>query len=843
MPEHLAVVHGHFYQPPRENPWLETIPREPTAAPFHDWNERITAECYAANASARRLDDTGRIAEIADNYRRISFNFGPTLIGYLERAAPEVYAAILAADREATARRWGHGNAVAQAYNHAILPLATARDKTTQVRWGLADFAHRFGRAAEGMWLPETAVDVPTLETLAAEGVQLTVLAPHQASRVRPLEAADARKPSRKAWRDVSDGSIDTRRAYLCRLPSGRSIALFFYDGALARGVAFDGLLHSGDAFGDRIAAAFDSRAEAQLVHLATDGESYGHHHRFGEMALAAALARLAQRGIATTSYAAFLAAHPPAYEVEIVERTSWSCVHGIERWRADCGCRSGDHEGWTQRWRVGLRAALDALAASLDRWYEEQAGALVGDPWALRDDMGAILPDEARRGLRELLEGRAGRKLADRDAAALARLLGVQRARLLMFTSCGWFFDELTGIEGTQVLRYAARAVQLATEAGFAPPEDFLDALATAHSNLPGRVSGADYFRDRVLAEAITPRRLAVAGAIERLVGVEPGVIRKPPIAIDVEPWLERSSSGVGAGEGAAVSRATLGMGQLLLARVRVSDARTLDERGFVVAATRHGSLDVTCAARPALGAGAAREADRELVATLEQAFERRAYGRLVAEIARHFGGDFFGLDVLGLASRAAFFPAIVADLEALVASRLVELAPLARAIEHEASDVGAEVPSAIAALLEAAESLGNGEPPRTDLVGLLRRLESALLLAPRQAARDRAEGPEPACGSGPGSAAEIVERAVVLLRLRAASSRPFPLEPAQDLFWWRILTRPGLASETLASIDALREGLGFSRDAIAAAAREGPFGALRRVVAEEQGAAQRRP
>src|SRR5581483_2511583 len=287
--ERYVVVHGHFYQPPRENPWLETVPREPGAAPFHDWNDRITVECYAANANARRLDPAGRVAQIVNNYRRISFNFGPTLIAYLARSAPETYAAILAADRDSAARLAGHGNAIAQAYNHMILPLASDRDKRTQVRWGLEDFAQRFGRPAEGMWLPETAADVASLEALAAEGVRFTVLAPHQAARVRPLaDPRDRDRPEANAhaavdvernsgiaardgeaddplpetngadaaaapggWRDVSDGSIDPRRAYLCRLPSGRSIAIFFYDGPLARAVAFEGVLHSGDAFAD----------------------------------------------------------------------------------------------------------------------------------------------------------------------------------------------------------------------------------------------------------------------------------------------------------------------------------------------------------------------------------------------------------------------------------------------------------------------------------------------------------------------------------------------------------------------------------------------------------------
>jgi alpha-amylase/alpha-mannosidase (GH57 family) len=840
-----AVVHGHFYQPPREDPWLESVPVEPSSAPYHDWNERITTECYAANANARRLDPSGQIVRIVNNYRRISFNFGPTLIAWLERAAADTYAAILAADRESAARSGGHGNAIAQAYNHPILPLANARDKQTQVRWGLIDFAHRFGRAAEGMWLPETAVDVDSLEALAAEGVRFTVLAPHQARRVRRLSGATerpgtgedrARDGSPGEWCDVAHGGIDTRHPYLCRLPSGRSIALFFYDGALARSVAFDGALHSGDELAESMCARFDGRKAAQVVHLATDGESYGHHHRFGEMALAAAIEGLEKRGIRVTSYAAFLAEHPPEHEVEIAERTAWSCAHGVERWRAGCGCRTGGHPSWSQEWRSGLRRALDALAGEIDGWYEVEAGALVGDPWALRDDFGTVLGDDTRQGLRDLLVRHAGRPLARSEAARLARLLEAQRARLLMFTSCGWFFDELTGLEATQVLRYAARALELASAGGLAPSSAFLDHLAQARSNRPEVGSGADYFRTTILGAAVTPRQIALAGTVERLVGVQNGLVGHPPIAVDIDAWIERTQ-GAFEGDVDVVSRAALGVSGLIVGHARVRDARTLEDHGFVVAAHRHGSFDVIGAAQPAAEAGQARVQRAELVQALEAAFERRAHGTLVAEISRRLGPDFVGHDVLGTVSRAAFFPALVSDVEAMVASRLAEFTPLARAIAREARGVGAAVPPAIALVLDAAGALAGSPRPEADFFGLLGRLET--VLRPWSAVPPEPPGEPDRIRGGEATVAALVARLGRALDERRAASRPFLLEPAQEFLWWRIWARAGTDAAMLAALEPLLEPLRFSAEAPAMALHDVAFASLLRVVSAEVRAA----
>ena len=364
--ERYVCIHGHFYQPPRENPWLESIELQDSAYPYHDWNERITAECYAANAVSRILDSDQLITQIANNYSKISFNFGPTLLSWLEIYAPEVYSAIIEADRESRQLYSGHGSALAQPYNHMIMPLATKRDKYTQVVWGIRDFQHRFGRDPEGMWLPETAVDIETLETLAESGIKFTILAPNQAQRVRQI--------GKKEWQDVNDSTIDPTMAYSCRLPSSRSIVLFFYNDPISRAVAFEGLLSSGEQFARRIESAFSEESNwPQIVNIATDGETYGHHHRHGDMALAHALNYIETNKLARiTNYGEYLEKHPPEYEVEIIENTSWSCVHGVERWRNDCGCNSGRNPRWNQSWRAPLREALDWLRSTLDPKYEE---------------------------------------------------------------------------------------------------------------------------------------------------------------------------------------------------------------------------------------------------------------------------------------------------------------------------------------------------------------------------------------------------------------------------------------------------------------------------------------
>ena len=315
-------IHGHFYHPPRENAWLEEIEIQDSAAPYHDWNSRICAECYAPNALARVLDGNKDLIDLTNNYSRISFNFGPTLLSWMEKEEPQVYQAVQEADRISRKRFGGHGSAIAQVYNHMILPLANAHDKQTQVRWGIADFEKRFGRKPEAIWLAETACNTPTLEVLADEGMKFVILAPGQCARVRKI--------GENKWQEVGS-RVDPKRAYRCNLPSGKSIALFFYDGPVSQGIAFSDTLSSGEKFASRLLGTYNAGDEAQLMHIATDGETYGHHQKFAEMALAYCLKKVEETsGVELTVYGEFLEKYPPQYEAQIVENTSWSCFHGV---------------------------------------------------------------------------------------------------------------------------------------------------------------------------------------------------------------------------------------------------------------------------------------------------------------------------------------------------------------------------------------------------------------------------------------------------------------------------------------------------------------------------------
>jgi len=506
-----VCVHGHFYQPPRENPSLEYVELQDSAYPYHDWNERITAECYAPNAASRIMDADNRITRIMNNYSRISFDFGPTLLSWLEEKAPEVYGAVRQADRQSLEFFGGHGSAIAQGYNHLIMPLASSRDKRTQAIWGLRDFQHRFGRMPEGMWLPETAVDLETLEILSELGIKYTILAPRQASRVRKIGS--------RAWKDVSGDRIDPTRAYQVRLPSRRKITAFFYDGPIARAVAFEGLLNNGEHFANRLLSGFsDTRDWDQLLHIATDGESYGHHHHFGEMALSYALDHIESAQLAKiTNYGEFLEKYPPTHQVEIFENSSWSCVHGVERWRSNCGCSSGGHGDWNQEWRKPLRAALDWLRDALTPCYEERAKKLLHDPWAARNDYIDVILDRSEENIRCFFAKHAVRELHPGERVLALKLLELQRHAMLMYTSCGWFFDELSGIETVQVMQYAGRALQLAIDVFESPGlEDlFLERLAEAHSNLPEHEDGAAIYEKFVKPAVVDLPKLAAHYAI----------------------------------------------------------------------------------------------------------------------------------------------------------------------------------------------------------------------------------------------------------------------------------------------------------------------------------------
>lgn len=505
-------IHGHFYQPPRENPWLEAIELQDSAYPYHDWNERITAEAYAPNAASRILDGAGRIRRIVNNYAGISFNFGPTLLSWLEQRAPNVYKAVVDADRASRERFSGHGSAMAQPYNHMIMPLANDADRRTQVLWGVCDFRTRFGRDPEGMWLPETAVDLPTLEALADHGIKFTILAPNQASRVRQI--------GETGWRTVDERSLDKSHAYRQTLPSGKEIAVFFYDGVVSRAVAFEGLLKNGEIFAQRVLGIFGSSSEPQLANIATDGETYGHHHRHGDMALAYALYHIESNGLAVlTNYGEFLEQYPPQWEVEIAEMTSWSCAHGVERWRSDCGCHTGGSNDTNQAWRRPLRDALDWLRDQIREPYAARAGAILYDPWAARDDYIRVILNRSAEVVDEFFSRHARHALSAEDQVLALKLLEMQRHSMLMYTSCGWFFHDLAGIETVQVLRYAGRALQLAREAlGRDLEPEFLRRLEMAQSNTKDEGTGAQIYEKYVRPAAVDLEKVGAHYAVSSL-------------------------------------------------------------------------------------------------------------------------------------------------------------------------------------------------------------------------------------------------------------------------------------------------------------------------------------
>jgi alpha-amylase/alpha-mannosidase (GH57 family) len=499
-PNRYVCVHGHFYQPPRENPWLETVEVQDSAAPYHDWNDRITAECYAPNGASRIQNKQNEIVRILNNYARMSFNFGPTLLSWLHDKAPRTYHMILEADRVSAQRFGGHGSAVAQVYNHIIMPLASERDALTQIRWGIADFVFRFGRRPEGMWLAETATNRATLDLLAREGIKFTILAPNQCARVRRLSDGRSSTP---AWSETPDASVDPTQPYLVKLDEGRSIAVFFYNGPNSRAIAFEGLLDSGEKFGNRLLEGFNAPAQAshtaQLSHVATDGESYGHHHKHGEMALSFAMHYIEDNGLARlTNYGEFLANFPPAWEAEVVENSSWSCAHGVERWRSDCGCNGGK-VGWNQKWRGPLREALDYLRDATAPLAEKLAEGLLIDLWAARDAFIDVILDRSDESIDQFLDTHATHTLSADERTTVLELMELERHTQLMYTSCGWFFDEISGIETVQIIAYAGRILQLAAKlfGEDAKPLEprFLSILAEAVPNDPQYKTGADIY------------------------------------------------------------------------------------------------------------------------------------------------------------------------------------------------------------------------------------------------------------------------------------------------------------------------------------------------------------
>lgn len=516
MKDIFLTIHGHFYQPPRENPWLEAIELQDSALPFHDWNERINKECYNPNSVSKIVDSRNRILDVVNNYEYMSFNFGPTLLSWMEHFAPLTYERIIKADIESIAEHNGHGNAMAQVYNHIIMPLANEHDKETQIKWGIRDFEYRFGRKPEGMWLAETAVDDDTLRLLESNGIKFTVLSPYQADKFKQKGDRD--------WTDVSWGNIDPARSYRYYIKSapGKFIDLFFYDGAISRSVAFDELLKDGNKFIRRLKEGVsDCRNFPQLINIATDGESYGHHTKFGDMALSYVLKiRAKDEGFTITNYAEFLDKYRSDCEVEIKQASSWSCFHGVGRWKEDCGCSTGGHPGWNQKWRKPLRQALDYLRDEFIEIFETEGKKyFINDVWETRNKYIDVILDRNEMNVKKFQQVNFKSDLSDNDKVHAMELLEIQRQELLMYTSCGWFFSEISGIETVQIMKYAARAMQLAAKFTDKNLEEkFLNILSEAKSNMPEHGTGKDIFERFVKPSIVTTKQIASLWALSSL-------------------------------------------------------------------------------------------------------------------------------------------------------------------------------------------------------------------------------------------------------------------------------------------------------------------------------------
>ena len=630
--QRFVCVHGHFYQPPRENPWLETVETQDSAAPYHDWNERITAECYATNGAARVVDRENKILRITNNYARMSYNLGPTLLSWLEDQAPLTYSMVREADRESQQRFSGHGSAMAQAYNHMILPLASTRDRITQIRWGIADFEHRYGRKPEGMWLAETAVDLESLDLMARHGIRFTVLAPHQCARVRRMApAADAGAASpRLRWLETPDATVDTTRPYQVETSPGYSIAVFFYNGPTSRAIAFDGLLNSGDGFARRLLDGFADGDKPQLVHVATDGESYGHHHRHGEMALAYAMQLIEEGAARLTNYGEFLERFPPTEEAEIVEDSSWSCFHGVERWRSDCGCNGG-HAGWNQAWRAPLRAALDWLRDTLAPLVRDAGSPLLNDLDEARNDYIQVILDRSRASVDRFLARHTRRTLTPEERVRVLQLMELERNAQLMYTSCGWFFDDVSGIETVQIIIYAARVIDLAgalfPDRRSSLEDAFTELLALARSNDPLARDGRYLYDQRIRPMVVDLEQVAAHYAISCVFPHQPGeaspVERERLFCYSIEHQWETTMP--------------YGLGQMRLGRLRLCSLLTEECEDVTYGVIHFGDQNVSAAVKRL------EPEDQPVVTRLAQEVEDAIDNSNLPEVVRLMD-DYFG-------------------------------------------------------------------------------------------------------------------------------------------------------------------------------------------------------
>jgi len=538
--EVYIIIHGHFYQPPRENPWTGRIEKQSSAAPYHDWNELIAAQCYVPNGASRVLDAQQRIAATVNNYKHMSFNIGPTLFNWLERHEVSTYEHIINADIASRAANNGHGNAIAQSFNHTILPLSTSRDQRTQIEWGIRDFRRRFNRDPEGMWLPETAINNTTLENLYEKGIGFTILSPTQAARFRPLGLED--------WISCKEIAIDTSRPYRVFLKdkSGkrdpdRWIDVFFFDWTVSVGVSFEHLLTNGDHFSEKITSVVPDRPGPIVITVATDGETFGHHEPFGDMCLAYFYKNSVHRqGFRITNFANYLEMFPPDLEAELSfgpndEGSSWSCAHGAGRWQSDCGCTTGGPSWWNQKWRRPLRDSMNLLTTKLDSLFEKSGSRICDDIWAARNDYITLILEP---GLPGVIDKFCKKHLKQPgDASLLLKLCQMQMFTQFSLTSCGWFFSEISGLEATQNLKYAARALELAELLGDTQTRPaFLDVLRKAVSNNPEAGTGKDLFEKAIRQSLFSEENMVSCFAITRLLADETATLKLDTFHFDVE-------------------------------------------------------------------------------------------------------------------------------------------------------------------------------------------------------------------------------------------------------------------------------------------------------------------
>jgi len=786
----FICIHGHFYQPPRENPWLETVETQDSAAPYHDWNERICAECYAPNGAARILNESNKIVRIVNNYARISFNVGPTLLSWLRENAQRTYKMIVDGERRSRKTFRGHSSAMAQVYNHMILPLASRRDRITQIRWGIADYENHYGAPPEGMWLAETAADTESLELLAEHGIKFTLLAPHQCKHIRPLKDG-------AGWADTPNASVDPTRPYLVRFPSGASIAVFFYNGPVSRAIAFEGLLNSGDAFVDRLKAGFREGSQPQLVHVATDGESYGHHHKHGEMALAYALRLLEKdKSVRLTNYGSYLEQFPPEYECEIVENTSWSCAHGVERWRSNCGCNGG-HPGWNQAWRAPLRRALDELRDALVPLTEAEGAKFFRNVWAARDGYIQVVLDRSEESIERFLEAHQSHPLTGDERIHALELMELQRHAQLMYTSCGWFFDDIAGIETVQIIAYAARVLQLASRHFGAQAEPFepafLARMAEARSNDPKAGDGAAIYKECVRGKELQLAQVAAHYAISSVFS---------SFADETELYCYRIRR-------LSYDIYTSGRGRLAIGRVHIANNLTGHNETLSFAVLHFGDQNITAAVRPYAATDAVAF---EAFATEAAAHVQRAdFPQVIRLLDRYYGSADYSLTSLFTDEQRRIVQLILNSTLWDIENSLTTIYQDHASLLHYLSQAGLPKPPALALAAGFAINAGLRRVLETDPIDVAQMrsflslskadqvpLETATLsyIADQRMKRAMVEL-QMSSGS-----LDMLDRAHTLARILGEMPFELNLWQAQNI-WYEILTTPAYSLNALASED----------------------------------------